>query len=135
MPGKSSPQGRPQEAGQRQRAEIKLRPKIGDHDFNAKLNHVERFLRAAKGEGHDHVPRTQVQHPELERALRSSRPLESSDGLEPAEPRSEHGVMVMAPKKESREAQQAEAQQSDAQPKAASNGPLGVSLALIHCPR
>ena len=25
--------------------EIKLRPKIGDHDFNTKRGHVERFLR------------------------------------------------------------------------------------------
>src|SRR3712207_1506708 len=53
--------------------EIKLRPKIGDHDFNTKRGHVERFLR-----GGDKVKVTimfrgrEVQHPELgERLLRS----------------------------------------------------------------
>src|SRR3954452_642225 len=46
--------------------EIKLRPKIGDHDFNTKRGHVERFLR-----GGDKVKVTimfrgrEVQHPEL----------------------------------------------------------------------
>ena len=52
--------------------EIKLRPKIGDHDFNTKRGHVERFLR-----GGDKVKVTimfrgrEVQHPELgERLLR-----------------------------------------------------------------
>src|SRR3712207_6856139 len=52
--------------------EMKLRPKIGDHDFNTKRGHVERFLR-----GGDKVKVTimfrgrEVQHPELgERLLR-----------------------------------------------------------------
>jgi translation initiation factor IF-3 len=52
--------------------EIKLRPKIGDHDFNTKRSHVERFLR-----GGDKVKVTimfrgrEVQHPDLgERLLR-----------------------------------------------------------------
>lgn len=52
--------------------EIKLRPKIGDHDFETKKGHVERFLR-----GGDKVKVTimfrgrEVQHPELgERLLR-----------------------------------------------------------------
>jgi translation initiation factor IF-3 len=46
--------------------EIKLRPKIGDHDFNTKRGHVERFLRHG-----DKVKVTimfrgrEVQHPEL----------------------------------------------------------------------
>ena len=52
--------------------EIKLRPKIGDHDFGTKRGHVERFLRHG-----DKVKVTimfrgrEVQHPELgERLLR-----------------------------------------------------------------
>jgi len=52
--------------------EIKLRPKIGDHDFNTKRGHVERFLRHG-----DKVKVTimfrgrEVQHPELgEKLLR-----------------------------------------------------------------
>ena len=52
--------------------EIKLRPKIGDHDFGTKRGHVERFLRAG-----DKVKVTimfrgrEVQHPELgEKLLR-----------------------------------------------------------------
>ena len=38
--------------------EIKLRPKIGVHDYETKKGHVVRFLEAAsQGEGDDHVPR------------------------------------------------------------------------------
>ena len=37
--------------------EIKLRPKIGVHDYETKKGHVVRFLQpAGEGEGHDHVP-------------------------------------------------------------------------------
>ena len=34
--------------------EMKLRPKIDDHDYETKKGHVLRFLKA--GEDHDHVP-------------------------------------------------------------------------------
>jgi translation initiation factor IF-3 len=50
--------------------EIKLRPKIADHDYETKKGHVERFLR-----GHDKVKVTimfrgrEAQHPERGRAL------------------------------------------------------------------
>ena len=38
--------------------EIKLRPKIGIHDYETKKGHVERFFEPAReGQGHDHVPR------------------------------------------------------------------------------
>ena len=38
--------------------EIKLRPKIGIHDYETKKGHVVRFLQpAGEGQGHDHVPR------------------------------------------------------------------------------
>ena len=37
--------------------EIKLRPKIGIHDYETKKGHVVRFLQpAGEGQGHDHVP-------------------------------------------------------------------------------
>ena len=37
--------------------EIKLRPKIGIHDYETKKGHVVRFLGpASQGQGHDHVP-------------------------------------------------------------------------------
>src|SRR5687768_5633154 len=50
--------------------EIKLRPKIADHDYETKKGHVERFLR-----GHDKVKVTimfrgrEASHPERGRAL------------------------------------------------------------------
>ena len=41
--------------------EIKLRPKIDDHDFDTKKGHVERFLQKGRqGQAHDHVPRQGV---------------------------------------------------------------------------
>jgi translation initiation factor IF-3 len=94
--------------------EIKLRPKIGDHDFNTKRGHVERFLR-----GGDKVKVTimfrgrEVQHPELgERLLR--RLASDLDGLGRIESQpnldGRNMVMVMVPKKES---SQAETPQSD----------------------
>jgi len=100
--------------------EIKLRPKIGDHDFNTKRGHVERFLR-----GGDKVKVTimfrgrEVQHPELgERLLRRLATDLDELGRIESQPNLDgrNMVMVMAPKKESREAQQAEAQQAEAQP-------------------
>jgi translation initiation factor IF-3 len=89
--------------------EIKLRPKIGDHDFNTKRGHVERFLR-----GGDKVKVTimfrgrEVQHPELgERLLR--RLASDLDGLGRIESQpnldGRNMVMVMAPKKESSQAE------------------------------
>jgi translation initiation factor IF-3 len=96
--------------------EIKLRPKIGDHDFNTKRGHVERFLR-----GGDKVKVTimfrgrEVQHPDLGEKLlrRLASDLEELGRVE-SQPNLDgrNMVMVMAPKKESREAQspQAEAQ-------------------------
>jgi translation initiation factor IF-3 len=88
--------------------EIKLRPKIGDHDFNTKRGHVERFLR-----GGDKVKVTimfrgrEVQHPELgERLLRRlAGDLEDLGRVE-SQPNLDgrNMVMVMAPKKDSREA-------------------------------
>ena len=89
--------------------EIKLRPKIGDHDFNTKRGHVERFLR-----GGDKVKVTimfrgrEVQHPELgERLLRRlASDLEDLGRVE-SQPNLDgrNMVMVLAPKKDSKEAQ------------------------------
>ena len=89
--------------------EIKLRPKIGDHDFNTKRGHVERFLR-----GGDKVKVTimfrgrEVQHPELgERLLRRiADDLEDLGRIE-SQPNLDgrNMVMVLAPKKENKEAQ------------------------------
>ena len=84
--------------------EIKLRPKIGDHDFNTKRGHVERFLRHG-----DKVKVTimfrgrEVQHPELgERLLRRlASDLEEIGRIE-SQPNLDgrNMVMVMAPKKD-----------------------------------
>jgi translation initiation factor IF-3 len=89
--------------------EIKLRPKIGDHDFNTKRGHVERFLR-----GGDKVKVTimfrgrEVQHPQLgERLLRRlASDLEDLGRIE-SQPNLDgrNMVMVMAPRKERKEAQ------------------------------
>ena len=89
--------------------EIKLRPKIGDHDFNTKRGHVERFLR-----GGDKVKVTimfrgrEVQHPELgERLLRRlAGDLEDLGRIE-SQPNLDgrNMVMVMTPRKEHKEAQ------------------------------
>ena len=95
--------------------EIKLRPKIGDHDFNTKRGHVERFLR-----GGDKVKVTimfrgrEVQHPELgERLLtRLADDLEDLGRVE-SQPNLDgrNMVMVLAPKKESKDANEAQAPQ------------------------
>jgi len=92
--------------------EIKLRPKIGDHDFNTKRGHVERFLR-----GGDKVKVTimfrgrEVQHPQLgERLLRRlASDLEDLGRIE-SQPNLDgrNMVMVMAPRKEHKEAQDAQ---------------------------
>ena len=97
--------------------EIKLRPKIGDHDFNTKRGHVERFLR-----GGDKVKVTimfrgrEVQHPDLgERLLRRLATDLDDLGRIESQPNLDgrNMVMVMAPKKESKEAQQGENAQQD----------------------
>jgi translation initiation factor IF-3 len=91
--------------------EIKLRPKIGDHDFNTKRGHVERFLR-----GGDKVKVTimfrgrEVQHPELgERLLRRlAEDLEDLGRVE-SQPNLDgrNMVMVLAPKKDTKESKEA----------------------------
>lgn len=96
--------------------EIKLRPKIGDHDFETKKSHVARFLK-----GGDKVKVTimfrgrEVQHPDLgERLLR--RLSEDVDELGRIESQpnldGRNMVMVLAPKKEQKEAASEEAQES-----------------------
>ncbi len=84
--------------------EIKLRPKIGDHDFGTKRGHVERFLRHG-----DKVKVTimfrgrEVQHPELgERLLRRLASDLDDLGRIESQPNLDgrNMVMVMAPKKD-----------------------------------
>lgn len=97
--------------------EIKLRPKIGDHDFETKKGHVERFLR-----GGDKVKVTimfrgrEVQHPDLgERLLRRlSEDLEELGKIE-SQPKLDgrNMIMVLAPKKE-KESQEAREQRKQA---------------------
>ena len=88
--------------------EIKLRPKIGDHDFNTKRSHVERFLRHG-----DKVKVTimfrgrEVHHPELgERLLRRLADDVEDLGRIESQPNLDgrNMVMVVAPRKEAREA-------------------------------
>lgn len=84
--------------------EIKLRPKIGDHDFNTKRGHVERFLR-----GGDKVKVTimfrgrEVQHPDLGEKLlrRLANDLDEMGRIE-SQPNLDgrNMIMVMSPKKE-----------------------------------
>jgi len=84
--------------------EIKLRPKIGDHDFDTKRGHVERFLRHG-----DKVKVTimfrgrEVQHPELGEKLlrRLASDLEDLGRIE-SQPNLDgrNMVMVMAPRKD-----------------------------------
>jgi len=84
--------------------EIKLRPKIGDHDFGTKRGHVERFLRHG-----DKVKVTimfrgrEVQHPELgEKLLRRLAEDLSDLGRIESQPNLDgrNMVMVMSPKKD-----------------------------------
>jgi translation initiation factor IF-3 len=103
--------------------EIKLRPKIGDHDFNTKRGHVERFLR-----GGDKVKVTimfrgrEVQHPELgERLLRRLATDLDELGRIESQPNLDgrNMVMVMAPKKESQQGEAQAAQQGGRRERAA----------------
>ncbi len=84
--------------------EIKLRPKIGDHDFNTKRSHVERFLR-----GGDKVKVTimfrgrEVQHPQLgERLLRRLAEDLKDLGQIESQPNLDgrNMIMVLAPRKD-----------------------------------
>jgi translation initiation factor IF-3 len=84
--------------------EIKLRPKIGDHDFNTKRGHVERFLRHG-----DKVKVTimfrgrEVQHPDLGERLLTRLAEDLSDlGRVESQPKLDgrNMVMVMAPNKD-----------------------------------
>ena len=44
--------------------EMKLRPKIDEHDYETKKGHVVRFLKAGRqGQDHDHVPRSRAAPP------------------------------------------------------------------------
>ncbi len=85
--------------------EIKLRPKIGDHDFNTKRGHVERFLRHG-----DKVKVTimfrgrEVQHPDLGERLLTRLAEDLSDlGRIESQPKLDgrNMVMIMAPNKDS----------------------------------
>ena len=85
--------------------EMKLRPKIGDHDFETKKGHVQRFLK-----GGDKVKVTimfrgrEVQHPELGEKLlvRLAEDLKEIGRVE-SQPKLDgrNMIMVMAPQKES----------------------------------
>ena len=93
--------------------EIKLRPKIADHDYETKKGHVERFLRQ-----HNKVKITimfrgrEQAHPERGRAL-LQRLYEDLDGLAviESEPLQEgrNMSMMLAPSKEATKAKEAEA--------------------------
>ena len=93
--------------------EIKLRPKIADHDYETKKGHVERFLRQ-----HNKVKITimfrgrEQAHPERGRAL-LQRLYEDLDGLAVIEsdPLQEgrNMSMMLAPSKEATKAKEAEA--------------------------
>lgn len=84
--------------------EIKLRPKIGDHDFSTKRSHVERFLQAG-----DKVKVTimfrgrEVQHPDLGEKLlqRLAEEIEEFGRVE-SQPNLDgrNMVMVLAPRKD-----------------------------------
>lgn len=97
--------------------EIKLRPKIGDHDFDTKKGHVERFLK-----GGDKVKVTimfrgrEVQHPDLGEKLlrRLSEDLDELGKIE-SQPKLDgrNMIMVLAPKKE-KESQEAKEQREQA---------------------
>ena len=100
--------------------EIKLRPKIGDNDFNTKRGHVERFLRHG-----DKVKVTimfrgrEVQHPELgEKLLRRLADDLQDLGRIESQPNLDgrNMVMVMAPRKDAapREEARSEPQESAA---------------------
>jgi translation initiation factor IF-3 len=94
--------------------EIKLRPKIADHDYETKRGHVERFLRQQNKVKITIMFRGREQaHPERGRAL-LQRLYEDLDGLAviEAEPLQEgrNMSMMLAPSKEVAKAKQAEAE-------------------------
>jgi translation initiation factor IF-3 len=93
--------------------EIKLRPKIADHDYETKRGHVERFLRQQNKVKITIMFRGREQaHPERGRAL-LQRLYEDLDGLAviESEPLQEgrNMSMMLAPSKEVARAKQAEA--------------------------
>lgn len=102
--------------------EIKLRPKIGDHDFNTKRGHVERFLK-----GGDKVKVTimfrgrEVQHPDLGEKLlrRLAEDLDEFGRIE-SQPNLDgrNMIMIMGPRKEKEakgEKADAKAEKADSQ--------------------
>ena len=96
--------------------EIKLRPKIADHDYETKKGHVERFLRQRNKVKITIMFRGREQaHPERGRAL-LQRLFEDLDGLAmiESEPLQEgrNMSMMLAPGKEAA----AEAEKDDAEP-------------------
>jgi translation initiation factor IF-3 len=93
--------------------EIKLRPKIADHDYETKRGHVERFLRQSNKVKITIMFRGREQaHPERGRAL-LQRLYEDLDGLATIEsdPLQEgrNMSMMLAPSKEAAKAKEAEA--------------------------
>jgi translation initiation factor IF-3 len=97
--------------------EIKLRPKIADHDYETKRGHVERFLRQQNKVKITIMFRGREQaHPERGRAL-LQRLYEDLDGLAviEAEPLQEgrNMSMLLAPSKEAAKAKQAEQADAD----------------------
>ena len=93
--------------------EIKLRPKIADHDYETKRGHVERFLRQSNKVKITIMFRGREQaHPERGRAL-LQRLYEDLDGLATieSEPLQEgrNMSMMLAPSKEAAKAKEAEA--------------------------
>ena len=106
--------------------EIKLRPKIGNNDFNTKRGHVERFLR-----GGDKVKVTimfrgrEVQHPALGEKLlrRLAEDLEELGRIE-SQPNLDgrNMIMVMSPKKVAKEEADAEAEEALPKPERRTTG-------------
>ena len=85
--------------------EIKLRPKIADHDYETKKGHVERFLKHQRqGQDHDHVPRPRAGPPRARPGRCCRRLFEDLDGLAVIEsaPLQEgrNMSMLLAPSKE-----------------------------------
>lgn len=106
--------------------EIKLRPKIGDHDFDTKRGHVERFLRHG-----DKVKVTimfrgrEVQHPQLgEKLLRRLADDLSDLGRIESQPNLDgrNMVMVMSPRKDLAPREEAPAETQDQPQESATRG-------------
>jgi translation initiation factor IF-3 len=100
--------------------EIKLRPKIADHDYETKKGHVERFLRQQNKVKVTIMFRGREQaHPERGRAL-LQRLFEDLDGLAVVEsdPLQEgrNMSMMLAPSKEAAKAHKAAKQASESKP-------------------